>query len=73
MNNLGTHANGGDIDGLPLDGHASYREDLLDGRRDLRTDAISGDQSDLRCAGSKSSGIDRRLGHLKVVTLIITI
>lgn len=66
-----THANGGNIDGLPLNWHASDAEDLLDSGRDLGSDTISRDQGDLWCSGRKGPGIDGGLGHLKEVTLVI--
>lgn len=66
-----THANGGNIDGLPLDGHASDAEDLLDSGRNLGSDTISRDQGDLWSTRRKGPGIDGGLGHLKEVTLVI--
>jgi len=46
-----THPNGGHVHGLPLDGHVGGGENLLNGRGDLGSDAIAGDQGDLLGAG----------------------
>lgn len=68
-----TYTNGGYINGLPFNWHTSGTEDLLDSCRDLRTDSVTRDQSDLLWSRRESPGIDGGLGHLKKVSLVITI